>query len=157
MRLRLLLFSEILRSSAGCRNQGSWGKEPLDLAGNAGHESRVASAAQPALADATLPWLCCRPPGSLLHSASRPHIEEIDATSDTTSEGSAANHLMASVDELNPFFAAGKSDTLGSELFWVPSAAQRLVTELLVAWGTQPAFSVPHFWPPGCRCRCTVG
>lgn len=29
-------FSEILRSSAGCRNQELWGKEPLDVAGNAG-------------------------------------------------------------------------------------------------------------------------
>lgn len=55
-----------------------------------------------------------RPPGSLLHSASRPHIEEIDAASDTTSEDSAANHLMASVDELNPFFAAGAQ--LGEDL-----------------------------------------
>lgn len=127
-----------------------------------GHESRVASAAQPTPADATLPWLRCRPPGSLLHSASRPHIEEIDAASDTTSEDSAANHLMASVDELNPFFAAGKSDALGSELFWVPSEAQRLGTELLVAWGAQhvqlPSLAIWTREPqPGCRCRCAAG
>jgi hypothetical protein len=56
-----------------------------------------------------------RPPGSMLRSPSRPHlIEEIDAASDTSSEGSVANHLMASVDELNPFFAAGAR--LGEDL-----------------------------------------